>query len=488
MKKVFLAACAALASMSLFAQTEDTPWSIGVYGNKIEAANDWGNKFFHIADGFYGGASFTVSHYLNKYFDAELQALWGRYGTKGGDFNATDPDFKAGMGYVDLSGKYKFIHSDTTRLSPYVFLSLGARAIYGLGESSDFQTTQPDNEGFNFVIGGGAGVDFRVSDKWGLRYFFKYGYPIGGTADANDNRECGKFNDQHLIHSLGVYFNIAFNKDKDGDGVPNKLDKCPNTLPEAIKFVDEKGCDKDSDGDGVFDYLDECPNTPAGIKVDEKGCPVDTDGDGVTDDIDLCPDTPEAARGFVDANGCPLDSDGDGVFDYLDQCPGTPAEAKGFVDEKGCPTDKDGDGIFDYEDVCPDQPGVKANNGCPEIKAEVKQIFEKALNGIQFETGSAKIKKSSNGILDQVVTVMKENPSWKLSINGHTDNSGKPDKNQKLSEDRAAAVKAYLVNKGIEDSRLTSAGFGQDKPVASNKTAAGKAKNRRVEFIVRFEK
>lgn len=489
MKKVFLAVCAALASMSLFAQTEATPWCVGVYGGKVEAANDWGNKFFHVADGFYGAASFTVSRYLNKYFDAEAQVLWGRYGTQGGDFNATDPDFKAGMGYVDVSGKYKFIHSDTTLLNPFVFVSLGARAIYGLdADAADYQTTLPENEGFNFVLGGGAGVDFRITENWGFRYFFKYGCPLGSTADANDNRVCGKFNDQHLIHNLGVYFNFAFNKDKDGDGVPNKLDKCPNTLPEAVNFVDENGCDKDSDGDGVFDYLDKCPNTPAGIKVDEKGCPVDSDGDGVTDDIDLCPETPAEARGYVDANGCPLDSDGDGVYDYLDKCPGTPAEAKGFVDENGCPTDKDGDGVYDFEDVCPDQAGVKANKGCPEIKAEVKQIFEKALNGIQFETGSAKIKKASNGILDQVVDVMKENPSWKLSINGHTDNAGKPEKNQKLSEDRAAAVKAYLINKGIEESRLTSAGFGQDKPVASNATAAGKAKNRRVEFVVRFEK
>ena len=144
--------------------------------------------------------------------------------------------------------------------------------------------------------------------------------------------------------------------------------------------------------------------------------------------------------------------------------------------------------MFDFEDVCVDVAGVKENKGCPEIKAEVKKVFEKALNGIQFQTGSAKIKSVSNKILNDVVNIMKENPSYKLSINGHTDNVGDPAKNQKLSEDRAAAVKKYLEDKGIESSRLTSAGFGQDQPVETNKTASGRAKNRRVEFKVVFEK
>ncbi len=485
MKKVFLAVCAALASMAVMAQTEDKPWSVGVYGGKVEAANDFGNKFMHVTDGFYGAASFTFSRYLNPHFDAELHALWGRYGTRGGEFYATDPDFKAGMGYADLTGKFKFISSDRgTLLNPFIFISLGARAIYGLDESSDYETTSEDNKGVNFVLGGGIGCDLRISDTWGIRYFAKYGYPFGGTADACDNREWGDYNDEHLIHNLGVYFNFAFNTDKDGDGVPNKLDECPDT-PAGVA-VDEKGCPLDSDGDGVPDYLDKCAATPAGVAVDSVGCPLDADGDGVADYLDECPDTPENVS--VDEKGCPLDSDGDGVPDYLDKCPGTPAAAKGYVDENGCPTDKDGDGVYDYEDACPDEAGVKANNGCPEIKAEVKKLFEKALNGIEFESGSAKIKKKSNDILNQVAAVMQENPSWKLSINGHTDNSGKSDKNQKLSEDRAAAVKAYLAGKGIDESRMESAGFGDTKPVADNKTKAGKAKNRRVEFIVRFEK
>jgi RNA polymerase sigma factor (sigma-70 family) len=281
MKKVFLAVCAALASVAVMAQTEDKPWSVGVYGGKVEAANDWGNKFMHVTDGFYGAASFTFSRYLNNHFDAELHALWGRYGTQGGDFFATDGEYKAGMGYVDLTGKFKFIPSDReTLLNPFAFVSLGARAIYGLDDATDFITPSEDEKGVNFVIGAGLGCDMRVSDVWGIRYFCKYGFPIGPTADKNDTRECGKFNDQHLIHNLGVYFNFAFNTDKDKDGVPNKLDQCPET-PAGVA-VDDKGCPLDNDGDKVPDYLDQCANTPAGVEVDSVGCPIDTDKDGNT--------------------------------------------------------------------------------------------------------------------------------------------------------------------------------------------------------------
>jgi outer membrane protein OmpA-like peptidoglycan-associated protein len=242
----------------------------------------------------------------------------------------------------------------------------------------------------------------------------------------------------------------------------------------------------DSDEDGVPDYLDECPGTPIGVQVDKRGCPRDSDGDGVPDYLDKCPNTPEGVQ--VDENGCPRDEDGDGVPDYLDKCPGTPAAARGTVDENGCPKDTDGDGIPDYEDACPTVPGVKSNKGCPEVKASVKKIFEKALQGIQFESGKDVIKPVSFPILNQIVNVMKENPTYLLQINGHTDNVGKPEANQILSENRAAAVEKYLVNKGgVDEKRLTSQGFGDTQPVAPNDTAANKAKNRRVEFVVKFE-
>jgi len=308
--------------------------------------------------------------------------------------------------------------------------------------------------------------------------------------------------------------------DTDGDSIPDYLDKCPNTPKEAIGHVDKKGCPLDTDGDGVPDYLDKCPDTPAGAKVDSIGCPLDTDGDGVADYLDKCPDTPKAAKGMVDKSGCLLDTDGDGVPDYLDLCPNTPAEAKGFidkngctldtdgdgvpdyldkcpktpieargkVDENGCPRDTDGDGIPDYLDKCPTIAGVAENNGCPAIKKEVKTLFKKALQGIQFETGKDQIKPKSFSILNQIATVLATNPTYLIEVRGHTDNVGNPKSNQILSQKRAESVRKYLGDKGIDSKRMTANGYGDALPVATNTTPAGRTLNRRVEFEITFEK
>ncbi|MDR0687705.1 MAG: DUF5723 family protein [Prevotellaceae bacterium] len=273
--------------------------------------------------------------------------------------------------------------------------------------------------------------------------------------------------------------------DADGDGVLNDVDTCPDT-PAGVA-VDSLGCPLDTDGDKVPDYLDRCLNTPPGVAVDSLGCPLDTDGDGVPDYRDSCPETPEAALGKIDSIGCPTDSDGDGVPDYKDKCPETPEADKGQVDTAGCPLDTDGDGIANYMDNCPTIVGVASNYGCPEIEAAVKQIFEKALTGIQFSLGDESIMPSSYPILDQIAKAMAENPDYILMIDGHTDNTGNPDDNMRLSENRADAVKAYLSGKGVQDDRMIAKGFGDTKPVASNDTEDGQAKNRRVEFIVKFE-
>ena len=309
--------------------------------------------------------------------------------------------------------------------------------------------------------------------------------------------------------------------DEDHDGVPDYLDRCPGTPAAAIGFVDTAGCMLDTDGDGVEDYKDMCPSTPAAArgKVDSVGCPLDTDGDGVPDYLDECPDTPKEAYGKIDAKGCPLDTDGDGVPDYLDECPGTPVEAHATVDEKGCPKDTDGDGIPDYLDECPHTPeaarghvdnkgceldsdgdgvpdyqdecpvvaGTKANKGCPELKREVRQLLQKAMQGIEFETGKSTIKKKSFPLLDKIANIFIENANYVIEVQGHTDNTGKAEVNRKLSQQRADAVKNYLAKKGVEASRMTAVGYGPDVPIADNKTSAGRQKNRRVEFKITFE-
>jgi len=258
---------------------------------------------------------------------------------------------------------------------------------------------------------------------------------------------------------------------------------------EAYTKIDDKGCPLDTDGDNVPDYLDECPDTPLEARgmIDTKGCPLDTDNDGVFDYLDLCPDTPAEAQGYLDKNGCPIDTDGDGVPDFHDKCPNTPLEARGMVNINGCPNDTDRDSVPDYMDDCPKLPGEITNKGCPEVKKEVRTLFQKALQGIQFETGKDLIRKSSFTILNQIAGVLMANPSYLIEVRGHTDNVGKTLSNQSLSERRALSVRTYLIEKGVDAKRITSNGFGDTQPVASNKTAAGRKQNRRVEFVVTFE-
>lgn len=495
MKKIVTLACAAVAGISaVTAQTESNQWAIGVYGGLTEYEGELASNMMGILKdnySFYGHGAISVNRFLNKRWDVAFFGSYGLLGAKkeGVEYDnennnsslvfGTNASGKAEMKlteiYGDLTAAFKFVTKDSCRFNPYIFAGAGYRYLMEKDSKKYIGA-----EGGDPVIVAGVGCDFKINDRWALAYTARYGYTLG---DDKDQYECGSAKDQQLMHSLGVKFAFGSPKDSDKDGVEDKLDKCPNT-PLGVT-VDANGCPLDEDKDGVPDYLDKCPSTPAGVQVDTLGCPIDKDGDGVADYLDKCADTPKEAE--VDENGCPKDTDGDGVADYLDKCPGTPAAAKGYVDENGCPTDKDGDGVFDFEDKCPETPGIKENKGCPEIKAEVKQLFKKALNGIQFETGKAKIKgKASFAILDDVVKVMQENPAYKLNIGGHTDNVGKPDKNMQLSKERAASVRDYLISKGVEESRLASAGYGDTQPVADNKTAKGRAENRRVAFVVEF--
>ncbi len=235
----------------------------------------------------------------------------------------------------------------------------------------------------------------------------------------------------------------------------------------------------DTDGDGITDDKDKCPTVAGTLKYD--GCPVpDTDKDGINDDNDKCPEVPGIAR----YNGCPVpDTDRDGINDEEDKCKDKPGVAR----YEGCPVpDTDGDGINDEEDKCPTVPGVAEQQGCPAISQDVIQKVEFAAKNIYFTTGSAKLQSKSFKPLTEVVTIMQENKDLLLDISGHTDNTGNAARNQALSETRATAVKAWLVSKGIDASRITAAGFGQDKPVADNKTEAGRKLNRRVELKVGY--
>lgn len=272
----------------------------------------------------------------------------------------------------------------------------------------------------------------------------------------------------HFQHSAGVVFQFG-GVDTDGDGIYDKDDECPET-PGLAEF---NGC-PDTDGDGIPDHLDECPDTPG--LAEFNGCP-DTDGDKIPDHLDECP----TVAGLAKFNGCP-DTDGDGIPDHLDKCPNEAGPAA----NDGCPwPDRDGDGVLDKDDQCPDVPGTVANNGCPEVTVEIIKQLNEFSKTILFDLGKASIRKDSYAVLQNIVDIMKEYPTAKFEIEGHTDSSGSLKLNEKLSKERAASVKDYLISIGMDRDRLTSEGYGPSRPIATNNTAAGRQQNRRVEISLK---
>jgi outer membrane protein OmpA-like peptidoglycan-associated protein len=299
----------------------------------------------------------------------------------------------------------------------------------------------------------------------------------------------------HWLFTGGLAFfpGAGASSDADFDGIADATDRCPGTLAGAV--VAEDGCARDSDNDGVANGLDLCPNTPPAAVIGGDGCPLDEDGDLVYDGIDQCPGTPRGAQ--VHAQGCPSDADRDGVFDGLDRCPNTAAGAR--VDAIGCPTDADGDRVPDGVDRCPGTPPgtTVGDDGCPPPAAvapppqvapvEVPELFTTdrswvELRGVNFATGESRLLRESFPILNGVAAALLEHPEWRIEVAGYTDSTGSVGRNIRLSQARAAAVRAYLASKGVPPERLVARGYGPASPLAPNNTAAGRARNRRVEL------
>ncbi|MEO8533610.1 MAG: DUF5723 family protein [Flavobacterium sp.] len=281
--------------------------------------------------------------------------------------------------------------------------------------------------------------------------------------------------DFHLGIKIPVYEKKF--KDTDEDGVIDKEDACRKVAGPA----ENNGCPwPDTDGDKVFDKDDACPDVKG--PAENKGCPwKDSDGDTLLDNADACP----AVAGPVENKGCPWpDTDKDGVLDKDDACIDVP----GLVENKGCPVlDADKDGLADSEDDCPLIAGPIDNKGCPKVsKATLEQLRVEA-KSIFFTTGKATLndakKGETSGRLDAIKEILKNYPNAKFAINGHTDNVGNAKANQKLSEARAKVIMDLLISKGVNAANLTSQGFGATKPVKSNKTASGRAENRRTEIV-----
>lgn len=248
------------------------------------------------------------------------------------------------------------------------------------------------------------------------------------------------------------------------------------TVPETELAV--VAAEVDSDGDGILDINDNCPDL-AGIAAND-GCPADIDGDGIYDSEDECP----KYKGTLANAGCPADTDGDGIHDGIDKC----VELAGVESNFGCPADSDGDGVYDVNDKCPSLAGVAANNGCPEVKIaeEDKVLLAAAMKSVEFETGKATLKGTSSSVLTSIGQTLAKYPDYKLTISGHTDNTGDPAKNMQLSKDRAKACYDFLVGMGIKKYRLSHTGYGQRSPIADNSTPDGRQTNRRVEFDLNY--
>ncbi|MEI9809201.1 MAG: OmpA family protein [Bacteroidota bacterium] len=387
---------------------------------------------------------------------------------------------------LPLNLVYKFKLSKTAKFiigaGPYVsFFYTGKLKTETVSKLGDYSVDENKDPG----VGNGpdkySTMDYGVNGVAGFefgRVFLTANYSQGLKDAFTPDGYTGSYKHQVMGITLGVYVDkLAKGEkavlDKDGDGIFDKEDKCPDQAGIA-KF---KGC-PDTDGDGIPDSEDKCPGE-AGL-LSNAGCPPpDKDKDGVLDKDDKCPDV----AGLKENKGCPAepkDTDKDGVLDKDDKCP----DIAGLARYNGCPVpDTDGDGLNDEEDKCPNAKGLKANNGCPEeVKKEIVQKVNYAARRIGFEQSKATLLPASHKVLDDVVAILKQNPGIVVSIEGHTSGDANYGANMQLSQERADNVRAYLIAKGILASRLTATGFGPNKPLTKGVTEAEKAKNRRVEL------
>lgn len=489
MKKIIPVLALLCTLQFINAQTDDKKWNVGIHGGLVEYMGDRGNGFYQTRQTSYAFAGISASRYLSKFSDLSLSFSRGELGYT---------DTKT-FSTPELSNHFLIRHNTTNLvfrlyatkpaafIRPYILVGAGLiwyESIYTLQKEHFIFSLPTFGAGFNFRLG--PVVSIRIQETF-----------LMTLADHVDGITTGGNNDMELFHSGGLTFNLGKQKDTDKDGVSDKKDKCNDTPPGVT--VDAMGCPLDKDTDGIADYLDACPDVKGTTGL--KGCP-DTDMDGITDKEDRCPNVfgPAILKGCPDADkdgiadiddkcegtkvgykvnssGCPLDSDNDGLVNEEDVCP----DAAGPLVFKGCP-DTDNDGVSDKEDRCPNAKGSLANKGCPEIpKLDIQKITLIA-GKIYFETNSAKLKLISNSSLDDLADILKRNEGVNLVIEGHTDSDGDDAYNQELSQKRTDSVKEYLIAKGISTDRLTSKGYGETQPIATNKDAAGKAKNRRVEL------
>ncbi|MBA6151820.1 OmpA family protein [Gelidibacter maritimus] len=445
LSRLFFAMLLLFSFSNANAQDENNPWAIGVGVNAVDfyptGEDGQGgifDQYFNFGDHYNvlpSLSSISVSRYLSDGFSLTAAGTINEI-SKIGDTSADDLSYYA----LDGTVKYSFANAINSKvIEPYLGVGGGYTWVDDIGAGT---------------LNGTLGFNLWFSDN------------IGVTVQSAYKHAFEDYLATHFQHTVGLALKFG-GVDTDGDGIYDKDDACPD-VPGLPEF---NGC-PDSDGDGIEDSKDDCPDVPG--LAEFNGCP-DTDGDGVPDHLDDCPDV----AGLKSLKGCP-DADGDGVPDHLDECPNEAGPAA----NKGCPwPDRDGDGVLDKDDKCPDVPGTVANHGCPEVKPteeHMKQLNEYART-ILFDTGKATFKKESQQTLEAMNAIFKEFPEATFVLEGYTDSTGNKRSNQLLSERRANAVKDWLIANGINRDRLTSKGYGVENPIDTNKTAAGRANNRRVE-------
>lgn len=504
-------------------QTKIHRWAVSTFGGTNQYSGDLGNRIFAFDQAAYGFGGVSFGRWLNPSWNIALQGTYGAFGysNKTDNYAGHKIDFDLLFSLKLNNGLFLPLAS---KIEPYLMAGIGTAGYRG---SEIPYVTREGYRVNDIIVPFGAGIKYQVNERWAIQYYFLYKITDHDVRDRYvPHAETNGQQDHYGQQNLGLTYVLGkIIPDGDLDGVPDKKDICPYTPPEVP--VDSVGCPFDRDKDGVYDYADKCPDIVGNQTA--AGCP-DKDSDGVSDKEDNCPDVrgrtgmqgcPDADEdkvtdaedecpdqaGLPKFKGCP-DSDNDGIKDSEDECPHREGKAElkgcpdmdedlvpdhvdacpglpGSAETKGCP-DRDKDGMHDLIDKCPDKPGPKTNKGCPEISNDTRKLLEKAITGVQFESGKDILKPESFSILNQVADLLLNNPEYALSLEGHTDNSGNAEKNLMLSQSRADAVKNYLVEKGVIETRISTQGFGSEQGIADNASPEGRAKNRRVEFKLSY--
>ena len=456
LNKLFVA-LVMLAGFSSQAQDNNNPWAISFGANAVDtrvsaasSLEDQFSQFFNAKDNWniLPSVSFVnVSKYVGNNFSFGVTGSVNRLTryvlprVDEGPYTVVNPGDE---NYYAIDGVINYSLMNlikSKRIDPSIHIGGGYTWI---GEELKAGT-----------LNGGLGLTYWFTEMVGLSWRSTY------KQSFEDIREDMP---SHMQHFAGLTFKFG-GKDTDGDGIYDKDDACP----EVAGLKQFNGC-PDTDADGITDASDSCPDVAGPAEF--NGCP-DTDGDGIADKDDACPDV----AGLKSLGGCP-DTDGDGITDKSDKCP----DVKGPKENGGCPwPDRDGDKVLDKDDKCPDEAGTVSNNGCPEVTEEAIKKLNDYAKTILFDTNKDTFKQQTYPVLLAISAILKEYPSSKFSIEGHTDSDGSNEFNLRLSDSRALAVKKYLVEQGIDEFRLSAMGYGESKPIDTNNTNAGKANNRRVE-------